>query len=265
MPPRPEVLRTTFLDVGQGDCVLVEWPGGKMMIDTGPSSRSGDAGRKVIVPYLRYCGVTSIDALLITHPDDDHLGGAVSVIDAITVQHVYRSGAWPVNQQTAAFDSILRERNIPVDQLHSGHMLQFNKVRMYVLSPDSLASTGAACNNTSIVLRVLYGNVPMLLTGDAENKPEGRMIRRYGGMLSTKLLKLGHHGSRTSSTEEFLDVVCPAEAVISCGRLNRFKHPHPMTLKRTACSGARIHRTDIEGAVIFETDGRSLWKVNWRN
>ena len=175
------VLHVTFIDVGQGDCILVESPGGhRMLIDAGPSGRSGDAGRRIVAPYLRARGITELDALIITHPDDDHLGGAASLLAMMRIGRVYRSGSWPATAATMEFDSLVRLRSAAGPRLGAGAALALDDaMRAYILWPDSAHADAPASNNTSIVMKLEYGATSILLTGDAEMEVEGDLVRRY--------------------------------------------------------------------------------------
>ncbi len=251
-------LVVTAVDVGQGDCILIETPGGRrLLVDAGPGGRSGDAGRKVIVPWLRARGITSLDVLVITHPDDDHLGGAASLLSLVRVGAVWRSGAWPCTPATRAFDSLLAAQSVPATSLVAGATPPVDSLlRIHVLWPDSTEATAPASNATSLVLWLVHGSCSILLMGDAEAEAERAIVERHGAWLAGSLIKLGHHGSRTSSTPGLLSAVHPSQVVITCGRLNRFRHPHRDVLRRLTT--ARVFRTDLDGAVRCSSDGRGI-------
>jgi len=253
--PRKEgVLRVSFIDVGQGDAILAEFPDGKtMLIDAGPKIGDYDAGEQVVVPFLKRRGIRRLDLLVVTHPHDDHAGGVPAVAKSFAVGRMV--GVGPSND-TLAWGTNIRE---------------FQGARVYVLAPGRLAGglrpmpgRWSCANNASIVLRVLFGRVAFLLPGDAELPIEHALCRRYGDFLRSEVLKLGHHGSWTSSGEEFLASVRPRYAVISVGILNSFDHPSEGVLERLERIGIAVSRTDEGGAVIFETDGEEVHRLEWR-
>ncbi|HCV43059.1 MAG TPA: DNA internalization-related competence protein ComEC/Rec2, partial [Bacteroidetes bacterium] len=268
----PGKLRVAFLDVGQGDGAVVELPDGRVMvIDAGPRSDAYNAGDRVVAPFLRRRGISNIDLLVVSHPDDDHLGGVPYLLEHFEVKEVMESGQPTNSRLYRDYSADLVEERCQIDTARSGMaMMGFCNMRLYVLSPgpEFIESDTTVrhlnLNRTSVVLRMQYGDVSFLFTGDAETEAEEEMISRYGPFLKSTLLKVGHHGSRTSSTEEFLDVVQPQYAVISVGRYNRFGHPSPEVLTRLSGLDAEISRTDEEGAIIFESDGKTLTRVDWR-
>jgi competence protein ComEC len=138
-------------------------------------------------------------------------------------------------------------------------------LRMYILHPNSMEDKHRSLNNTSVVVKLVYGNSSALLVGDAESESEAKLCRRYGYFLDSDILKVGHHGSRTSSSGNFLRCVSPAVSLVSVGAKNKFGHPSQETIARLVRFGSRVHRTDEEGALVYESDGNSWWKYDWRN
>ena len=156
------------------------------------------------------------------------------------------------------------ERGVPVKIVHAGERLQFDpSTRIFVLQPEH-EYRGGDLNNQSLVVKLCYGDRTMLLTGDAGTEVEHKLEFVCKDLLSSDVLKVGHHGSSTSSSDSFLRNVHPSVALISVGKLNKFKHPSRFVISRLRNLGIEIHRTDLEGAVIVQTDGRSLWKQAWR-
>lgn len=263
-PLEKPLLRCVFLDVGQGDAIVLCTPSGRtMLVDTGPSMGESDSGARTIVPWLRRNGIDTLDALVLTHPDDDHIGGAVSVLEACVVRNVYIACTWPVQPQVVAVRQRIRDEGALVHDARAGDVIALDpQLRIHVLSPpDSVGCT--ASNEHSVVLHVRHGARSLLLTGDAEIDSERRMVTRYDSLLRADVLKVGHHGSGTSSEEDFLRTVSPAHAVITAGRLNRFRHPKRDVLARLHAKGTRVHRTDLGGAIIFESDGQRVWRASW--
>jgi len=264
-PPAPDVLRIAFLDVGQGDAAVIHLPGGEaVLVDAGPASDSYDAGERVILPYLRYCGIRRLHTLVITHPDNDHRGGVHALLEAMPVGNILLGGRWP--EEGAAGDLLKRMRasGAVMHDVRAGSRLQLpGNVILYGLSPvpDSLVESS---NENSVVFRLDYGHTCFLFTGDADTGAEQQMVRRYSGFLRADVLKVGHHGSATSTADVFLAQVQPRFAVISAGRNNRFGHPDGTVGMRLLESGAEILRTDAAGAVLLESDGKDVRKVVWR-
>jgi competence protein ComEC len=258
-----ERLVAAVLDVGQGDSSLVDFPDGSLwLIDGGGFVGSPvDPGRAVILPELQARRRSRIDVMVLSHPHPDHFTGLESVIRAVDVGEFWDTGqgltqgAGPIYARIRA---LLRERGIPVrgpaelcgEQLRGG-------VRVQVLSPCPSFRQGVGANDNSFVIRLAFGKRAFLFTGDAEHEAEERMLAR-GLVLSADFLKVGHHGSRTSSSPAFLDAVAPRVASMSTGVRNRFGHPHAPTLEKLAARGILALRTDRYGGIRVETDGNTL-------
>ncbi|NOY06223.1 MAG: MBL fold metallo-hydrolase [Chlorobi bacterium] len=257
------LLRVVFLDVGQGDAVFIRGPAGSTaLVDCGASTRGFDAGRAVIIPYLLRSGVSSIDALILTHADDDHIGGAPAILSTLNVGKVIHSTGWSERGDAHLVDSIAAARHVPVRIAFANQEIPLSPLmKAFVLNPAK--SKGARSrNDQSLVLKLQYGKTSFLLTGDAEKKSERWMAYRYDGFLKADVLKVGHHGSRSSTSPEFLARVRPRYAVISCGFLNKFRHPNPRILHRLHEAGATIRRTDLRGAIIFQSDGKRVEQLH---
>ena len=262
--PHPaNILSITVLDVGQGDAIVVHTPRGHtLIIDAGRSLGSDDEGRRVVLPYLRSQGIRRVDALLLTHPDDDHVGGATSILDRISVGWLIvspvRSTAWHYVRALRT----ARRRHIPIVHVVRGEVIRFpDGVTAQVLNPpeDAPRHREYRDNSLSIVLRVQFGRTAALLTGDADLPAERDMIAA-GMPLRAEVLKLGHHGSKSSSSDEFLDAVRPRIAIVSAGLHNAFGHPHPTVLARLRARRISVYRTDYQGAVRVVSDGNG-WQV----
>ncbi|WP_309708354.1 ComEC/Rec2 family competence protein [Armatimonas sp.] len=265
----PERLRVTFLDVGQGDSAVIETPSGKVVVIDGggvprdPSApeTGADPGTRIVVPFLRSRGISTIDLLIATHPDDDHVQGLLAVTERLTVRTVLDSGLpatpnSPMSQLRAAW----KARDITVHTARRGQSFDLGKgVRLEILHPAEplLSGTRSDDNNNSIVARLVYGKARILFTADAEQEAEESLLKS-GLDLSADVLKVGHHGSRGSTSERFLRTVEPKTAILSCGRNNRFGHPHTETLARLKTCHVQPFRTDQQGAILFETDGTQL-------
>jgi competence protein ComEC len=253
-------LRITFLDVGQGDATFVELPGGpRLLIDGGPGGfRRFDVGERVLSPFLWNRPVSRLDVVALTHTDSDHSGGLGAVLRRFRVGEFWETGRWgPGGEGTRL---ALEQSGVSRRVLHAGQRLWLGNALVTVLNPGDQPS--ATTNDDSLVLRVDWLAASVLLTGDIGWAAEARMLER-GGPDQVVVLRVAHHGSRSSSSAPFLEAARPALAVISVGARNPFRHPTPEALARLQAVGARIYRTDRDGAIILETDGVRLWVTCW--
>lgn len=263
-------LELHFIDVGQGDAILVSLPGGRnMLVDAGgwPGElETGEgAGDRVVVPYLRHLGVNRLDVLLITHPHEDHAGGVRGVTERIPVNMVVVSPAGLAAggpQVAPAYTKLLEwleEGGRPVLAASAGDLINLDPdVRIQVLAPPAslLNSTRSDLNNASLVLRLDYGNTSVLLTGDIEVEAQAWLLAT-GAPLEVDLLKVPHHGSRFSE-QKFFTTASPRIAVICVGARNNFGHPDRQLLDLLEAQGALVYRTDLNGAVIVSSDGKAI-------
>jgi competence protein ComEC len=256
-------LVASVLDVGQGDSTLIDFPDGSLwMIDGGGFVGSPvDPGRAVILPELRARRRTRIDVMVLSHPHPDHFSGLESVLGAVEVGEFWDTGqglAQGAGPTYARIRQLLRERRVPVRgpaELCGEHWR--GGVRVQVLSPCPSFRPGVGANDNSFVIRLSWGQRRFLFTGDAEHEAEAALLER-GAPLGADFLKVGHHGSRTSSSPAFLDAVAPRVATMSTGIRNRFGHPHAPTLQKLSERGILALRTDRYGGVRLETDGEAL-------
>lgn len=263
----PDQLEVVFLDVGQGDAILVRAPGGHAaLIDSGPAwAPAGggapfDAGEAIVVPYLKRAGVRRLDLLVLTHPDADHAGGGAAVIRSVPVGQVLVSTARAEEFYHRAALAAAAERRVPVRVPREGEVLRLGpEVRVEVLGPPFPPIRGSHSdeNANCAALRLVYRQVAFLLACDLEAAAEDRLVER-GYVLTADVLKVAHHGSRTSTTPRFLAAVRPRHAIISAGSGNPFGHPHADVLARLRAAGAAIWRTDRHGTVTVRTDGFRL-------
>jgi competence protein ComEC len=266
------VLRVSMIDVGQGDAILVEFPGGEtLLVDAGPLTLARNAGKKTVLPFLKRKGIRAIDILLITHPDADHCGGAAFIIRSFPVRRVIESDAGGMTVVFGSYHAAARARGSPLSLAWRGESITAAQcARLYVLWPgrprtgSTPPSRRGGSNNASIVFKLVYGDVSFLFTGDAEKESEMRMIRSFGSFLRSTVLKVAHHGSDSGTSQEFLDAVRPDVALVSVGLHNRFRHPSAALLRRLDAARVRVLRTDRDGAVVLATDGRSVRELPWR-
>jgi competence protein ComEC len=247
------------LDVGQGDAALLRTPGGRwVLLDAGPAWDGGDAGSRTILPYLRRRG-GSLEAFVLSHPHTDHVGGAASVLAELEPR-TYWDAAFAggsvayISSLTAA-----RQEGIEWRRVHPGDTMMIDGVDISFLAPDSAWTVGLVDPNlASTVTLIRYGVVRFLLVGDAERAEEDWLLGEYPSGLRADVLKVGHHGSSTSSSDAFLAAVKPRAAIISVGARNQYGHPSNDVLRVLANAGADVFRTDLSGTVIARTDGQRL-------
>jgi competence protein ComEC len=248
-------LRLIVLDIGQGDAILIETPAGhRILVDGGPSGPALMQALGRVLPH----DARRIDLLVLSHGQDDHVTGFVELLERYEVGAAV---AGPLEGETAAYGAWraeLERRAVPLQVATSGHWLDLGQgIRLEVLAPNHGASERVDdLNNNSLVARLSYGDVRFLLTGDVEAEGEQALLDS-GQALNSTVLKLAHHGSEGSSTPALLDAVRPRLAVVSAGADNSFGHPSPTTRLRLA--GTALLRTDLNGDLRLETDGRSLW------
>lgn len=259
-------LEVTILDVGQGDSVFAAFPDGRtMLVDGGGLAgsewtggfRSGpDIGEEVVAPYLWSRGLKSLDVVALTHADHDHIDGLYSVLQNFRVGQLWVGR----NQDKPAFKSLIAEAHslgIPVLHKAAGAQFEWGGADGKVLWPQGWEAAGEESNNDSLVLHIADGDRSFLLTGDIERKVESSLVDGHDP-LASDFLKVPHHGSKTSSSQIFLEAVAPELAVASLGAGNPFGHPAPVVVERYQSDGVRLLRTDRDGAVTGVTDGREL-------
>ena len=253
-------LRLTVFDVGQGDAMLLQAGDRSLMVDTGgaPFGGSFDIGGRVLAPALWARGVRSLTALLVTHADPDHIGGALEVVDDFAPGHVWLGVRVAGHSPTEALVARAARHHIPIDDRREGQTSVLGAVAVRVLNPPTPDwERRRVRNDDSVVLEVSCGDVALLLTGDIGADVERAIIPQLVPA-RVRILKVAHHGSRTSSSAELLAAWHPDIAVISVGRGNHFGHPAPEVIERLAAIGARIYRTDRDGEVTIDTDGRAV-------
>lgn len=269
----PDKISLLFFDVGQGDAMLLRAPNNKTyLVDFGGITKSYSAiADRTLLPFFKAEGITEINGGFITHMHIDHYGGTVSVLQNLHCDALYTSGEQTQGYAAYRLDSISQALHIPVIRVHQGDALLVDKdLHIYILNPESTTNevtqplSSEGMNHHSLALKVTYKNSSALLLGDIEAADEERLVNRYGNFLHCDIVKVAHHGSRTSSSQAFIKAAKPKFAVISVGKNNSFGHPTPEVIKQWIRSGASVLRTDKEGAMIFQSDGSNFQKVEWR-
>ena len=258
-------LRVTFLDVGQGDCALLELPSGKAVLIDGGGSRQGDfdVGEQVVRPYLLHRWVGRLDRLISSHPHPDHLKGLFSILNGFPVGEAWQGKGPEGSPLSLEFRSLLQQKGIPLHPLGAGEVLKEPPLEYRILHPSPPYLRGSRRgafsdeNNNSLVLRIRFGEISLLFAGDIEAEAEARILRQRPHF-PCQVIKIPHHGGRNSSTPPFIRAVHPALAIASAGPFNPFGHPSPETVRRYEKAGARVLQTSRDGAIILVTDGKAL-------
>lgn len=247
---RKDVVEVHFIDVGQGDAILVEADDAAMLIDAGENNKGS-----LVVDYLKNHHITKLDYIIGTHPHSDHIGGMDTVLKAFPVDKVILPS---VSHTTKTFEDVLdaiEEKNLKITKPLVGTSYSLGSASFTILSPTS--EPYQDMNNYSIVIKLTYGKNSFLFTGDAEKLVEKELLKS-GLDLSADVLKLGHHGSASSSSQDFLDAVNPSHAVICVGKNNDYGHPHVETMQLMQDLNVKLYRTDLQGTVVFTSDGKTI-------
>lgn len=252
------------IDIGQGDSFLLKFPNdATALVDAGNATEYFDNGERVIIPLLNRLGIDKLDYAFITHLDSDHFAGSISIINNGYVKKIYKPKD-EVSIKDSIFEDMINSFNIDL-HYYSAESFRLGGCKVYILNDTSDAyCKDFDSNNKSGILKIVYGNCTFLFTGDAELEAEEYLRLKYGGFLKADVLKVGHHGSLSSSSPEFLNEVDPNIGIISAGIMNKFNHPAKEVIERLENRKMRIYRTDKEGAVILTSDGNSISKIDWR-
>jgi len=256
--PPPGHLRVSMLDVGQGQAIAVQFPSGQsLLLDAGGGATSFDVGARVVEPALWALGIRRLDWLAVTHGDVDHAGGAASVMRDLRPREVWEGVPVPKDARMQALRTGAHEQGVVWRHLLSGHTFEVGSVLVEVVNPPAPDwERPDNRNDDSMVMRVQFGEVSLLLTGDVERPAEETLPLDRTAKL--RLLGAPHHGSRTSSSPALLRGWLPHAAFVSAGRGNSFGHPAPEVLRRYMQLGVEVFRTDLDGAIVIETDGRRV-------
>lgn len=254
-----------FLDVGQGDSCLVRTNTNKVILIDGGKGINGeyDYGQKVVGPYLLDHGITKIDYVVVSHFDSDHCGGLFYIIQNFKVKNIIIGKQAEEYPNLIKFLQIQRKRKINLISLTSENVLYFDKkTKIEVLFPNLGHEVSEnKINNNSLVFKMYYDDISILFTGDIEEEAEKVLVELYSEKLNSNILKVGHHGSKTSSTEEFINCVKPEISLIGVGKNNNFGHPNGDVLDRLQNYGSKVYRTDKDGEIILKVNSKGKIKI----
>ncbi len=257
-------LSVLMIDVGQGDSFLIKFPNGKTaLVDAGNATTSFDNGDRVIIPLLNYLGVEKIDYGIVSHIDSDHYGGFVSLVLQGFISEIYKPELDTSLSKDKRFEKFIKEEELPIKYFKEQKLVVGNAV-LYFLNDENLErKSGGSTNDKSGVFKLDFGKTRFLFTGDLEKKMEKFYLKKYSNFLNSDVLKVGHHGSKTSSSEEFLEYVTPKISLISAGYKNKFGHPVQEVLDRLKNMDSKIFRSDLQKAILLRSDGDGIKIINW--
>ena len=279
---RPKPFRLVVLDVGQGDALFFQTPAGKnYLVDTGTWSPGWNSGRGVLLPFFKQERIERIHGLFLTHPHADHVGGAPELLSHVQIDTVYRPYALYESELNRELDSLIWMKRIPERNPKAGEsFLLGGEIQVFILSPNVPKSTFSNpsratrqremqnVNDASLVMKWMYGEVSFMLTGDAESGIEQEIMERFESeapnWLVSTVLKVGHHGSKTSSTSAFIEAVSPQTAIVSVSYRNRYRHPHKEISERlTSATGSakNVYFTSLDGPILLLSDSKKIRKI----
>ena len=246
-------LKVHYIDVGQGDSILIQYDGKNCLVDAGDTHATDE-----VITYLNSQSVSKIDLLIISHPDADHIGSMSKVIDNFDIGDVYMP---PLSEDLTPTTNVytnmllsMSRKGLKVDLAEAGDTIKFGDLSFKCVAPQG---EFASKNNSSIAFKLEYGETSFLFTGDMEKESERSTLQRKYDV-SADVLKVAHHGSASSTTSEFLEAVSPRIAVISVGEDNKYKHPSEEVLEALNQKGVNVYRTDLDGDIVIISDGREL-------
>lgn len=258
----PQKLRIFFIDVGQGDSTLIITPDKKTVLIDGGGSDSFDVGEKVLLPYLLDRRILKIDYVLISHFDTDHCGGILTIMEKVKVKNIIISEQAEHSENYERFKKLMINKKIRLIEVKKGDKIKIGGYSEFkILFPPSRLLSENPLNNNSIVAQFNYNNFKMLFTGDIEKLAEQQILKTEKAEIRADILKVAHHGSKTSSIPEFIKAVRPKIALIGVGKNNTFGHPNQQTIKNLENIKCRIYRTDLQGEIIIKIDQKGRMNV----
>lgn len=260
-------LGITFLDVGQGDGIWIETDTGNHYLIDGGSTSEKSLGKYTLIPYLKYTGTSKIEAVFLTHLDEDHISGVIELLESDEKINIGRIVIAKAAIRDEAYDKLVESckiKNVPIIYAKTGDILQDGELKIEVMHPQS-DYIATDRNGYSLVMKLEYGEFHAFFTGDVEADGEDTAVNELPANWHCDLYKAAHHGSNTSNTEESLDILKPKIAVISCGENNKYGHPHKETLELLSQVGASVLRTDEQGAIEIRVEEDDVTIINYRN
>ena len=258
----PQKLRIFFIDVGQGDSTLIITPDKKTVLIDGGGSDSFDVGEKVLLPYLLDRRILKVDYVLISHFDTDHCGGILTIMEKVKVKNIIISEQAEHSENYERFKKLMINKKIRLIEVKKGDKIKIGRYSEFkILFPTSRLLSENPLNNNSIVAQFNYNNFKMLFTGDIEKLAEQQILKTEKAEIRADILKVAHHGSKTSSIPEFIKAVRPKIALIGVGKNNTFGHPNQQTIKNLENIKCRIYRTDLQGEIIIKIDQKGRMNV----
>ena len=258
----PQKLRIFFIDVGQGDSTLIITPDKKTVLIDGGGSDSFDVGEKVLLPYLLDRRILKVDYVLISHFDTDHCGGILTIMEKVKVKNIIISEQAEHSENYERFKKLMIHKKIRLIEVKKGDKIKIGRYSEFkILFPTSRLLSENPLNNNSIVAQFNYNNFKMLFTGDIEKLAEQQILKTEKAEIRADILKVAHHGSKTSSIPEFIKAVRPRIALIGVGKNNTFGHPNQQTIKNLENIKCRIYRTDLQGDIIIRIDQKGRMNV----
>ncbi|WP_168026832.1 DNA internalization-related competence protein ComEC/Rec2 [Ignavibacterium album] len=259
------ILSVLMIDVGQGDSFLIKFPAGQtVLIDAGVVDPFFDTGERIIIPLLDYLGIEKIDYGFVSHLDTDHYGGFASLLFNKRIKEIYRPKP-DSSDKSIRFEKFLDRLKIP-RHIYEKDKKNIGNVALYILNDsDNEFINKLSSNDRSGIIKIIFGETSFLFVGDAENPAEKFYLNSNRKFLDSDVLKVGHHGSSTGSSMEFLEAVSPDISLVSAGIKNKFGHPSEMVLQRLKEINSKVFRTDSQGAVLLQSNGNKINVVDWRN
>lgn len=246
-----EDLEVHYIDVGQGDSILIKGKDKNMLIDAGSNSY-----RDFLIDYIEAQNIDRLDYVVATHPHEDHIGSMDEVIDYFNVENIIMPD---VVHTSRAFENLIDSidrNNLSITLAKPGDRYDLNGAQAIILAP--IGENYSGLNNYSVVIKLVNGENSFLFTGDAESISENEMLNRNTNILDSHALKLGHHGSSSSTTEDFFKAVSPDYAIISAGYENSYGHPHWEIIERLESNNIEYYRTDLDGTIVIRSDGQKI-------
>jgi len=258
-------LSVLMIDVGQGDSFLVKFPNGKIaLVDAGIRNPTFDTGEYTIEPLLNYLNINKIDLAFVSHIDNDHYGGFKYLINKGWINKIYKPYPDTTVEKDKRFEKLLDSNHLK-KSYYNRKIIKEGNARIYILNNEgNIITKDFSSNNKSGLIKIVYGNTSILFTGDLETSGEEYYSDYYRDFLKSDILKVGHHGSKTGTSEKFLRFVKPAISLVSAGKYNRYKHPAKIILQRLKQHHSKIFRTDESGAVLLNSSGLKFEHINWR-